>query len=327
MPVGLATRNYQEALTGELIWVYEGLTEYLGTMLTARSGFWTPEQFREAIALDAGEMATHPGRRWRSIEDTAIGVQLLNTAPGAWLTERRSTDFYPEGALIWMEADTRIRKRSGGTRSLDDFCRAFLASALDGTPKSYTFDDVVATLDSVQHDDWKTFFTERLSSHSAQPPTGGITGAGWKLTYVPDPTELIRHLEQAHKTDVLWPLWNRLPTVDARFSIGVMLSGDGTVIDVSRDMSAFQAGIAPGMRIISVNGQPFAPEVLHRAIAATAGGEKLVLVREHNGVQASATVSYAGGERFPTLVRNAPQEDLVPQLVAPHAPGAAQAIR
>ena len=332
MPAGLATRNYQEPLKGELIWVYEGLTEYLGTLLTARSGFWTPEQFREAIALDAGEMATHPGRKWRSIQDTAIGVQLLNTAPSAWLTERRSTDFYPEGALIWMEADTLIRKRSGGARSLDDFCKAFLAPALDGAPKPYTLDDVVAALDRVQPYDWKTFFAERLNSHSPQPPTAGILAAGWKLTYQPEPTSLIHHLELAHKTDVLWPLWNRLPTVDARFSIGLMLAGDGTVIDTSRDMAAFEAGIAPGMRIVSVNGQPFAPEVLHRAIAATANGQKLVLVREHNGVQATATLRYSDGERFPILVRDPSQEDLVPQItapqiIAPHAPGAGKAIR
>jgi predicted metalloprotease with PDZ domain len=318
-PDGLATLNYQQPLKGDLIWVYEGLTEYVGMVLTTRSGFWTEEEFREALALDAGEMATHPGRLWRSLEDTAVGAQLLTSAPTAWLTERRSTDFYAEGALIWMEADTTIRRLSGNKHSLDDFCKVFLAPAMQGTPKTYNFDDVITLLNQVQPYDWRSFFTDRLTKTVAEPPLGGISGAGWKVMYVPAAGSIVRGLEAAHKTDLLWPLWSGQATVDARFSIGLLLEADGTVLDVSRDMAAYQAGISPGMRILSVNGVAFTPEAFHHAIAATSKGGKLLLVREHHGVQATADVRYLGGERFPTLVRDDRQKDLLPEIIAPHA--------
>jgi len=318
-PVGLATLNYQQPLKGDLVWVYEGLTEYLGMMLTTRSGFWTPEEFREALALDAGQMATHPGRRWRSLEDTALGAQLLATAPTAWLTERRSTDFYPEGALIWMEADTTIRQLSGGKHSLDDFCKLFLAPAMAGAQKTYRLDEVVALLNHVQPYDWNSFFASRLMETKAEPPLGGISAAGWHLTYAANETGMVRDLEAAHKSDLLWPLWNREATVDARFSIGLLLSADGTVLDASRDMAAFEAGIAPGMRIVSINGRAFTPEELHRSIAATESGGKLQMIREHNGVHAAVEVHDQNGERFPSLVREPKDKDLLSDIVAPHA--------
>jgi predicted metalloprotease with PDZ domain len=319
IPDGLATLNYQQPLKGNLIWVYEGLTEYLGMVLTTRSGFWNEEEFREALALDAGEMATHPGRLWRSLEDTAVGAQLLTSAPTAWLTERRSTDFYAEGALIWMEVDAIIRQRSANTRSLDDFCKLFLAPAMQGTPRIYTLEGVLNLLNQVQAYDWRTFFADRLLKLHPEPPLGGITGAGWKLTYVRAAGSLVRGLEAAGKTDLLWPLWSGQAIVDARFSIGLLLEADGTVLDVSRDMAAFQAGIAPGMRILSVNGTAFTPEGLHQAIAATSQGGKLVLIREHHGVQATADVLYRDGDRFPALVRDSGHGNLLPAIIAPRA--------
>jgi predicted metalloprotease with PDZ domain len=317
IPDGLATLNYQQPLKGDLIWVYEGLTEYLGMVLTTRSGFWNEEEFREALALDAGEMATHPGRLWRSLEDTAVGAQLLTSAPTAWLTERRSTDFYAEGALIWMEVDTILRQRSGNKHSLDDFCKLFLAPAMQGAPKTYTLENVLALLNQVQAYDWRSFFADRLEKLHPKPPLGGITGAGWKFSYGPTAGSLVRGLETAHKTDLLWPLWSSQEIVDARFSIGLLLEADGTVLDVSRDMAGFQAGIAPGMRILSVNGIAFTPEVLRHGIGATAQGGKLVLIREHHGVRGTVNVVYHGGNRFPSLVRNSRGEDLLPAIIGP----------
>jgi predicted metalloprotease with PDZ domain len=152
-----------------------------------------------------------------------------------------------------------------------------------------------------------------------EPPLGGIIGAGWKLTYVRAAGSLVRGLEAAGKTDLLWPLWSGQTIVDARFSIGLLLEADGTVLDVSRDMAAFQAGIAPGMRILSVNGTAFTPEGLHQAIAATSQGGKLVLIREHHGVQATADVLYRDGDRFPALVRDSGHGNLLPAIIAPRA--------
>ncbi len=149
-PAGLITRNDQEPMIGDLLWVYEGLTEYLGEVLTARSGIWTPEQYREALAVTAAMLEHRPGRNWRSVEDTARSVQTLRMAGPEWQNWRRSLDYYPEGALIWLEVDTIIRQQTHGQKSLDDFCRLFHGGQ-SGPPEvvSYVFDDVVRGLNQV----------------------------------------------------------------------------------------------------------------------------------------------------------------------------------
>ncbi len=149
-PTGLTTPDYEQPMKGELLWVYEGLTQYLGEVLTARSGLYTPEQFREELARVADYLDHRPGRTWRSLEDTAVAAQLLYAAPGEWASWRRGVDFYDESTLIWLEADVVIRRETQGRRSLDDFCRVFHGGP-SGPPevKPYTFEDLVAALRQV----------------------------------------------------------------------------------------------------------------------------------------------------------------------------------
>ena len=155
-PAGLATPNYQEPMIGDLLWVYEGLTEYLGNVLTARSKLWTPEQYREALAETAAMLDHRAGRTWRALEDTARSVQSLRLMGPRWQSWRRGLDYYPEGELIWLDVDTLIRRQTHGQKSLDDFCRLFYGGP-GGPPKvvPYTFDDVVKTLNQVTPYDWE----------------------------------------------------------------------------------------------------------------------------------------------------------------------------
>jgi len=134
-------------MIGDLLWVYEGLTQYLGDMLAARIGLWTPEQYREALAATAAEMDHRPGRTWRSVEDTTRSVQALRMLGSQWSSWRRGLDYYPEGELIWLEVDATIRQQTRGQRSLNDFCPLFHGGE-SGPPKvvPYTFDDVVLAL-------------------------------------------------------------------------------------------------------------------------------------------------------------------------------------
>ena len=164
-PAGLATRNYQDPMVGDLLWVYEGLTEYLGTVLTARSGLWTPEQYREALAKTAADMELHTGRQWRPLDDTGRSVQTLRMMGAPWSNWRRGLDYYPEGELIWLEVDATIRQQTHGQRSLDDFCRKFHGGE-SGAPKvvPYTFDDVVRALNDVAPYDWAGLLRERTSA-------------------------------------------------------------------------------------------------------------------------------------------------------------------
>ena len=209
-------------MKGELLWVYEGLTEYLGRVLPARSGLWSPEDFRETFAAVAAEFENQSGRQWRPLVDTAVAVQLTYPSPRAWMNYRRRVDYYDEGSLIWLEADVLIRQRSGGKFSFDDFCRRFHGGQ-DTPPavRPYTFDDIVNTLNEVTPYDWRGFLNERLYQVAMHAPLAGITNGGWKLIYNDKPNTQIRIGDHTGKS------------VDFSYSIGAILKEDGSVLDVN----------------------------------------------------------------------------------------------
>jgi predicted metalloprotease with PDZ domain len=192
-PLGLATADFQKPMKTRLLWVYEGLTEYLGFVLAARSGLYTPELSKENWALVADWARNQTGRAWRPLEDTAAAAPYLYSSRGDWSRARRGVDFYDEGALLWLDADTLIREKTSGKKSLDDFCRAFHGGQ-SGPPevKPYTLDDIVQTLNDVVAHDWRGFLNERLTSTSPDPPLDGITRAGWKVVYRTNPATCSR---------------------------------------------------------------------------------------------------------------------------------------
>jgi predicted metalloprotease with PDZ domain len=306
-PAGLATPNYQEPMKGDLLWVYEGLTNYLGEVLAARSGLWTPADYRDRLADDAAQMDTRPGSSWRSLQDTATSAQLLYGSSPEWQAWRRTTDYYPEGSLVWLEVDTVIRSKSNGKKSLDDFCRAF-AGGTSGSPTvvTYTFDDVVSTLNQIQPYDWREFFQSRLNSLSPHAPLGGIENAGWKLVYTDTPSELGQALEAKHDE------------IDARYSFGAILKSSGAVVDVLPGTPAFEAGLAPGMKIVSVNGRQFSPQAL-REVLKSAVGDSAPLEMLVNNEEKLLTlqINYHSGERYPHLQRDTSRPDTLDKILAP----------
>ncbi len=309
-PAGLATSDYQQPMKGKLLWIYEGLTTYLGEVLTARSGLYTPAQFREQLALTASEMSHRAGRIWRPLEDTAVSAQMLYEAPREWTAWRRSADFYPESELIWLEADTIIRKQTNGRRSLDDFCRAFEGPP-SGLPemKPYTLEDVVTLLNQVAPYDWRGFFQAWVFTVTPQAPVGGIEQGGWRLVYNETPNELLQAGEKfAHGMDV-------------SSSIGMAIrqekkEDEGTVADVIPGMAAAAAGIAPGMKLVAVNGRKWSPEIL---LAALKAHTPLQLLMENIGYYKTYTVNYADGPRFPHLMSNEGQPDILGEIIRPRA--------
>lgn len=295
-PAGLATANYQEPMKSDLLWVYEGLTQYYGTMLTARSGFWSPEQLRESLAATAAYLNDRPGRKWRDLEDTAISAQVLYSAPPAGAAGRRAADYYDESTLIWLEADTIIRRESQGQHSLDDFCRKFHGSD-DGVIKvvPYTLDDVVATMNSVAPYDWKKFFKERIHSHGPKAPLGGLENSGWKLTFNETMNDHQRAEEDSqHMVDV---------SLSLGFGVHAPAGEDAnSIIDVIPGSPAANAGIAPGMHLVAVNGRRWTPDILREAIhAAKNSKEPIELLTENDDYFRSYAVDYHGGERYPHL--------------------------
>ncbi len=303
-PADLAIPDYQQPMQDDLLWVYEGLTNYLGTVLTARSGLHTPEQERDDLALTAAALDHTPGRTWRNLQDTADAAPQLYFSPQAWESWRRGTDFYDEDTLNWLWVDVIIRQQSKGAKSIDDFCHLFHGAPSTGPMvKTYTFDDIVNTLNQVVPYDWRGFWTERLTNHGPGAPLGGIEGSGWKLVYDETQSEMERGAEGN------WHFAN------AAFSIGLHLREDGTITDTIEGMPAALAGIGPGMKLIAVNGRHFSPEVLREALKAGKGGTApLELLVENTDYYKTYKLDYHGGERYPHLVRDESKPDLLTEI-------------
>jgi predicted metalloprotease with PDZ domain len=303
-PADLATPDYEQPMQDDLLWVYEGLTNYLGTVLTARSGLLTPEQARDDLSMTAAELDHTPGREWRNLQDTADAAPELYFSPQAWESWRRSTDFYDEGTLDWLWADVIIRQQSKGKKSLDDFCKLFHGAPSTGPMvKTYTFDDVVDALNQVASYDWRGFWTERLTNHGPGAPLGGIEGSGWKVIYDESPSEMDRGGEGGGRF------------IDVAYSIGVDLREDGTITDTIEGMPAAVAGIGPGMKLIAVNGRHYSAEVLRDALrAGKSSTGPLELLVENTDYFKTYALDYHAGERYPHLVRDESKPDLLSEI-------------
>lgn len=312
-PADLWTANFNEPMQNDLLWVYEGLTDYYGNVLTARSGLCTLDETRDVFALIAANFEISPGRTWRSLEDTTN--QPIISAHGAfnqsWPSWERSYDYYPESDLIWLDADTIIRERSNGQKSLDDFAKLFFG--IDNgsyITVPYTLEDLIKTLNSVQPYDWAGFFRARVYDVAPQVPLNGITQGGYRLVYNDVESEWMKHMD---------------PTRGASFatSLGFSIKGDGDkpgniIGNVWWDSPAFKAGITPDMQLQAVNDQAFNVANLRAAILAaekTNAPIKLLLKRDAEFL--TFLVDYHGGLRYAHLERVESTPDHLDAILSP----------
>jgi len=312
-PQGLATRNYQQPMIDDLLWVYEGMTRYLGDfLLRARSGLSTPEQTRAYLAWIAALMdVDRPGRAWRSLADTATGLPGYNDAPGEWGTIRRGRDYYDEMLLIWLEADVLIRQNTNNRRSLDDFCREFFGGPA-GVPsvKRYSRADLVKALHAVAPVDWDAFLSARVDAINVHAPLNGIRASGWMLTYDDEPNVFFAAREKGDGV------------INLSLSLGVWVKPDGVVADVVHGSPAFLAGVAPGMRLLAIDGRKWSMNAARATIVtAERGTQPIELIVESTDIVRVLHVDYHGGLRNPHLVSNPGVPDLLSQIIAPRLPG------
>jgi predicted metalloprotease with PDZ domain len=308
-PFDLQVTNYNDPERTDLLWVYEGLTEYLGNVLATRSGLADAARFREAIADKAAALDTTPGRLWRPLADTTTSAPFLYAATSQFARIRRSVDFYAEGVLLWLDADGIIRQRSDGRKSLDDFVRAFYGPPSTG-PKvvTYTREDIIRALNAVQPYDWTSFIHDRIDVVTADPPFGGLISHGWQLAYGATPTTYQKSAENGNKQ------------LNALYSLGLLVNTDtGDIIDTEPASPAADAGLAPYGRILAIGGRRFSPAAFHAVVAATAGHPDAVvpIVVDQLGTVFTAELHYGGGERYPFLERIPHADDRLASVLAP----------
>jgi predicted metalloprotease with PDZ domain len=318
-PADLSTPDYQQPMKDDLLWVYEGLTEYLGEILAARSGLYTPDEFRQHLAMSAADMQSHVGRDWRPLIDTAVSSPvLLENRDQRWIAWKRSADYYEESELIWLEADTIIRRLSNNRRSLDDFCHLFYGGPNNGPElKTYTFEDVVNALNQVAAYDWRAFFTDRVYKIQPKIPAAGIENSGWTLAFDDVPGYVFQGYEQTRHE------------VDVRYSIGLRIDTyTNQVVDVVPGFAAFQAGLGPGMTVIAVNGRQFTPAALHTAITEAKGGSTPISIQARNGEFVhNYRLDYHEGEKYPALHRESNRPDVLSDIIRSHAKQPARAAK
>lgn len=306
-PADLWTPNFNVPMRGSLLWVYEGQTQYWGFVLSGRSGLLTRQESLDALAFTAAIYANRAGREWRSVEDTTNDPIISARRPQPWLSFQRSEDYYSEGQLVWLDADTLIREKSGGKRSLDDLAKGFFG--IDNgswTPVTYTFDDVVAALNKVEPYDWARFLNERINQVAPRPPLDGLARGGWKLAYTETPTEYFKSAEARRKS------------TDLTYSLGLTLSREADITGVQWEGPAFKAGLTIGGKVLAVNGVAYDSDRLKEIITeAKKGHEPITLLVKKGDRFTTVAIDYHGGLRYPRLERIDGTPDLLSAIYAP----------
>jgi len=306
-PADLWTPHFNTPMRNSGLWVYEGMTQYWGQVLSARSGLWSNSLTLDSIAGIAASLERgRPGRTWRALADTTNQPLLTPRRPLSYTSWQRVEDYYNEGLLIWLDADTKIRELTDGKRSLDDFAKAFFGIK-DGSyaPETYTFDDVVATLNGVARYDWAAFLHERLEGHD-HAPLDGLTRGGWKLVYTDTPSDFSKSIDERRKGK------------DFTYSIGLSLGKDGDIGEVLWDSPGFRAGLAKGSMLVAVNGRAYKPDLLRDAITAakTDSAPIELLVKTFDRYQ-TIKLDYHDGLQYPHLERIKDTPDRLSDILKP----------
>ncbi len=319
-PADLLTPHYNTPMGTSLLWVYEGQTDFWGHVLAARAGLSTPEQARDRLATVAAEMSARSGRAWRSLQDTTLEPAIGPGHTPEWEDWQRSSDFYEEGRLLWLDVDSKLRELSGDQRSLDDFASAFFggpdARRADGSvqPQPYDFNDVVAALNAVQAHDWAAFLRERLdrTGPGATAPLDGLARSGWRLAWSDKESSFA-----SHERGWSGPSGTERPQ-DLAHSLGLRITSDGKLEQVFWQSPAFNAGLAAGMTLLAVNGRGYKAERLEAAVTANRDGKApLSLLVKDGDRYSTVRIDWRGGLRYPLLERIPGTPDRLAALYRP----------
>jgi len=297
-PAGLYQPDFATPMHGGLLWVYEGMTQYWGDVLAARSGLKTPDQYKDTVAMVAAELDYTRGRDWRSTEDTAVAASVLRGGNPTWSNWKRGQDYYFEGELLWLDADTLIRKITGNQKSLNEFVKIFLGKGGNTGPLivTYTFDELVQDLNQVVPYDWAKFLHDRVDRINPRADVAGLEQGGYKLVYRDKPTKSEKMIQATEGP--------RGGGIDCWYSIGLRLGADGTIADVLWNGPADKAGLAPGEKLMAVNDKVYSADALREAIREAKDPAKSIrVIVQADSFVSTMQIEYHEGERYPALER------------------------
>jgi predicted metalloprotease with PDZ domain len=303
----LWTPDYRQAMIGESLWLYEGQTQFWGYVLQARSGLVSRQDTLDGLAAIAGFYDTALARQWRPLIDTTNDPIIAQRRPKGWLSWQRSEDYYNEGLMVWMEVDAMLRQKSRGTRSIDDFARAFFGIR-DGDwgEVTYTFDDIARTLNAIVPFDWGSFLKKRLTETGQPAPLQGFTMNGYKLVYGPEQSDYLKQSERARKN------------IDLSYSIGLVVGENGAVTASIWEPPAFKVGITVGTQIQAVNDEAYSDDILKAAIvSAKTSKEPIRLLLKKGDRFRTASIDYHGGPRYPRFEKTGAGKSGLDILLAP----------
>lgn len=292
-------------VSGSLLWMYEGQTEFWGRVLAARAGQFTPAELRDRLAVEAAEIAARPGRAWRSLSDDVNYPAFMLRQSVAWRDWQRRRDYYSEGVMLWLAVDAKLREHSEGRHNIDNFAGHFFAGATPDAPtRTYTFEDICRTLNELAPADWKTFLRGWIDAHDELDTTVGLKQHGWQLIFTDTPTAAFRANE------------DEAGVADLTYSLGLTVRDSGTVGTVAWGGPAFRAGLRPGVRILAVNAAPFTREVLLAAVRSSTDSP-IVLKIDRDNRRGDVSIRYMGTLRYPRLERLIGRPDTLSALLAP----------
>ncbi len=305
-PAGQCTADFQTPQQTTLLWVYEGLTEYLGEVIMVRCGLVNLREYRDTLTSTIGGLMLRTGRKWRSLEDTAVASHLLRATSPNWNELRRDQDYYFEGALLWMEADAIIRQQTKGARSLDDFCRKFLGrNPSSGETVPYDVDEIVRLLKATADYKWERFLSERTGRPLDALPLDLVGRLGYRLQYASNPPD--NNGTRARGS------------ISAQHSLGLTFGSDGQIIDVVPGMAGDQARLAPGMKVMGINGRLFSERRVKDALAESTSARRIDFLLLEGDRFKTVVLDYAGGPKYPVLVRDESKADMLAEILKPIA--------
>ena len=309
-PADLTQPNFQIPERTDLLWVYEGMNQYLGDLLSFRAQIRKPSDYPEYLASLYASLASEPGRNTEPLIDTTTAAPYLYEARGSYPSIRRTAgDFYGEGELFWLDVDTLIREKTHGEKSLDTFLHLYSAPALTGPiTKTYTRADIERLLNEVVPNDWHAFIQKRIYEVAPTPPTAELARSGWKLVYTSEPNRFMEVDDALRHMNNQW------------YTYGIRINKDDTLTDVREGSPAWNAGMAPGMKIAAVDGQAYGDDVLKYVLtqAEHSNGPTVFLVQQ-DGWYRTVNVDYHGGPKYPHLVRINGTPDMLAKIMAPRA--------